>query len=144
MADIPVLINGTEYSATDAKVMINGIPVFGIAAIRAKESEEKTDLYGLGSKYPVGRRRGKITTEGSISLYPVEISAIQKSVPGGKITEIAPFDISLVVVPKNSNNTKIVVFKNAEFLENAIEFDIENAGSNAVEIPLLISNIVWK
>lgn len=143
MANIPVLINGTHYSAVDAKVAINGIPVFGISAIEAKEAEEKTDQYGLGSKYPVGRERGKITTEGSISLYPIEIDAIQKSVIGGKITEIAPFDISLVVAPKNSANTKIVVLKNVEFLENAIGFDIDSTGS-AVQIPLIISNILWK
>ena len=144
MANVPVLLNGTEYSAVDTKVNINGVPVFGISAIEAKEAEEKQDLYGLGSKHPVARRRGKITTEGSISLYPVEINAIQKSVEGGKITEIAPFDISLVVVAKNSSNSKVVVLKNVEFMENAIGFDIENSGSNAVQIPLLISNILWK
>ena len=143
MANIPVLINGTEYSAVDAKVSINGVPVFGISAIEAKEAQEKEDKYALGSEYPVGRWRGKITTEGSISLYPVEISAIQKSVEGGKITHIAPFDISLVVVPKNGGNTKVVVLKNAEFMENAIGFDIDSP-TTAVQIPLLISNILWK
>lgn len=142
--EIPVLLNGIEYSATDVKVGINGVPVFGISAIEAREAQDKQDLHGLGSKYPVARRRGKMTTTGSISLYPTEINAIQKSVEGGKITDIAPFDISMVVSPLNSSNTKVVVLKNAEFLENGIGFDIENAGSNAEQLPLLISNIVWK
>lgn len=142
--EVPVLLNGIEYSATDVKVAINGIPVFGISAIEAREVQDKQDLHGLGSKFPVVRRRGKITSNGSVSLYPTEIDAIQKSVEDGRITDIAPFDISMVVAPKHSSNTKVVVLKNCEFLENGIGFDIENAGSNAEQIPLIISHILWK
>lgn len=141
--EVPVLINGIEYSATDVKVAINGVPVFGISAIEVRESQDKQDLYALGSKYPVARRRGKITTTGSISLYPTEIKAIQDSTDDGDITGIAPFNISMVVEPKNSSNSRVVVCKYSEFLENAIGFDIENAGSNAIQIPLIIGKLEW-
>ena len=144
MADIPVLINGIEYSAVDANVSINGVPVFGISKIEADETQEKADLYGLGSARPVARKRGKIVTSGSISLYPVEIDSIQKSTTDGNIMGIAPFDISLVVVPKNGGNSKVVVLKNSEFTKNAIGFDIDDVGGGAVDIPLIISHIKWQ
>jgi len=144
MADIAVLINGIEYSAVDCNVSIGGVPVFGISKIEASEEQEKVDLYGLGSARPVARKRGKITTTGSLSLYPVEIDSIQKSTTDGNIMAIAPFDVNLVVVPKNGGNTKVVVLKNTEFMKNAIGFDIEDVSGGAVDIPVIISHIVWK
>lgn len=142
MADIPVLINGTEYSAVDVKALINGVPVFGIAAILAEENQDKEDYFALGSDRPVGRRRGVKKATGSITLYPIEIEAIQAAAPNKDIMDIAAFDISLTAVPKNSDNTFACVLKNCEFMKNGRNFNV-NDTTTEIELPLILSHIKW-
>jgi len=142
MADIPVLINGNEYSAVDVKVTMAGVPVFGIAAINAEENQDKEDYYGLGSDRPVGRRRGVKKASGSITLYPVEIEAIQKAAPNHDILDIAPFDIIMVAVPKNSDNILNITLKNCEFMKNGRSFNVTDT-TTETELPLILSHIKW-
>jgi len=138
----PVLINGTEYSAVDVKVTIAGVPVFGIAKIDVAENQEKTDYFALGSDRPVGRHRGIKKAEGTLTLYPREIEAIQKAAPNRDILDVAMFDISLVAVPINTENRFACVLKNCEFTRNARSFDV-NSTTQEIEIPLILSHIEW-
>jgi hypothetical protein len=138
----PVLINGTEYSGVDIKVNIAGVPVYGISKISFSEDQEKVDYFALGSDRPVGRHRGVKKSTGSMTLYPREIEAIQKAAPNNDILDVAMFDVSIIAAPINSDNTFTCVLKNAEFMKNGRDFDI-NATTQEVEIPLIISHIEW-
>jgi len=138
----PVLINGTEYSAVDVKITIAGVPVYGISKISVSEEQEKTDYYGLGSDRPVGRHRGVKKATGSITLYPRELEAVQMGAPGKDILDVPAFDINIVAVPLNSDNTFSCVLKNCEFTKNGRDFDINNT-TTEVELPLILSHVKW-
>ena len=80
---------------------------------------------------------------GSLTLYPREIEAIQAGAPNKDILDVPMFDINIIAVPLNSDNTFACVLKNCEFTKNGREFDI-NSDSTEIEIPLILSHIKWK
>jgi len=70
-----------------------------------------------------------------------EVVALQKSVTGKDITNIAPFDI--VVAYLNSNGVVTCdVIKNCEFTKNTRDVK-QNDKKIEVELPLICSHVEW-
>ncbi len=136
-----MLINGIEYSWGDIVVNIAGVPVVGITAIKYKESQEKTEIYGAGNR-PVARGRGRITNEGSITLLEKEIRALQAASPGGRLQDIAPFDITVSYIPLDGNAVITDKIRMCEFKDNGRDW-AQGDTSKATELELAIGWIEW-
>lgn len=134
------MINGMLCSWADVTVLIAGVPVTGITGIEYAENQEVVNKYGAG-RYPVGRAKGRISPEGKLILYQEEVQAIQAQAPGGRIQDIAPFDIIVTYIP-DSGIIKTDKLRNCQFSGNARKWKEGDTGQ-AVELPLVMSHIEW-
>jgi hypothetical protein len=141
MALLAPLINGESYSWSQIVVAIGGVPVAGITELSYKEATEKENIYGQGS-LPVSRGYGNTTYEGSITLLMEEVQALIRRSPSGRLSDYAPFDVTVSYLPKNGLPVKHVIQK-CEFLETNIE-TAQGETSIEVAIPLVIGFIKWK
>lgn len=132
------LINGTEYSWGDIVTAINGVPVTGIVAVSYGDKQDMQNNYGAG-RHPISRSKGRITPSAKITLYQSEVLAIMASAAGGRIQDIAPFDITVSYLPENG---MIVTDKirNCQFMENKRDWK-EGDMNQQVELELLPSHI---
>lgn len=89
------IINGKNYSWSDVTVTIFGTPLLDITAINYTSRQEKTNIYGRGTK-PVGRTKGREEFEASITLNQAGFERLQSSLGRGqKLTDIPPFTITV-------------------------------------------------
>lgn len=132
------LINGVEYAWGDIVCAINGVPVTGIVAISYGDKQDMQNNYGAG-RHPISRSKGRITPSAKITLYQSEVVAIMASAAGGRIQDIAPFDITVSYLPENG---MIVTDKirNCQFVENKRDWK-EGDMNQQVELELLPSHI---
>jgi hypothetical protein len=133
-------MNTNEYSWADIEVVMLGRPVIGITSVMYKTSRGKTNVYGRGKK-PVARVRGQEEYEASITLNQSEVEALQQSVgKGKKLTDIPPFDITIVYAPENSVQLTTDVLRFCEFTE--VEKALNNQQDNMeVTLPLIVGDI---
>lgn len=141
MALIAPLINGESYSWSQIVLSVGGVPIVGCTEIAYKEATEKENIYGQGS-LPVSRGYGNTTFEGSITLLFEEVQALIRRSPTGRLTDYAPFDVTVSYLPKNGLSVRHVIQK-CEFLESNIETS-QGDTSIPVQIPLVIGSIKWK
>ncbi len=134
------MVNGMLTSWADITILIAGVPVTGILGIEYSESQEVVNKFGAG-RYPVGRAKGRITSEGKLILYQEEVQAIQAQAPGGRIQDIAPFDIIVNYLP-DSGIVKTDKLRNCQFSGNARKWKEGDTGQE-VELPLVMSHIEW-
>ncbi|MRG45501.1 hypothetical protein GFS24_10265 [Chitinophaga sp. SYP-B3965] len=113
----------------------------GITALKYSDEKKKENAYG-GGEFPVGRGSGNYEAQCSITLYKEEIDALQQALPpGGRIQDIAPFDI-LVEYETSSGMILKDRIRNAEFTNRGV--DVKNAdGTISTEYTLIISHIEW-
>lgn len=136
------LINGEAYSWSQISLVLLGTPVVGITNVSYTEEQEMEENYGAGNR-PVSRGYGKITTEGSITLYMTEVEALQDAVSSGRLQDIPEFDIVVSYIPNDSNRTKTHILRNCRFKNNGREID-QGATNITTELSLMISHIDWK
>lgn len=134
------LINGILYSWGDIVLTIGGVPVTGITAISYGEEQEVANHYGAG-RYPVGRSKGRITPTASITLSMEEVVALQSQAPGGRLQDIAPFDIGVSYLPESGVITHDNI-RNCQFAVNKREW-AEGDTREEVELTLIPSHIEW-
>lgn len=134
------LINGKSYSWSDIKLILFGQRVVGITSIDYEEEQEKENIYGAGNS-PVSRGTGNKKPTASITLSSEEVSALEAAAPNGNVCDIPMFDI--VVNYTNNNRTETHVLKNCEFTKDSRKSK-QNDKSIEVEMPLILSHIVWK
>lgn len=134
------LINGMLYSWADIVVTIGGVPLTGITAIEYGDSQEVTNKYGAG-RHPVGRAKGRITSEAKITLYQEEVEALQAQAPNGRIQDLAPFDITVTYLP-DSGIVKTDKIRNVQFSGNSRKWKEGDTGQE-VELGLVPSHIEW-
>lgn len=132
------LINGVNYSWSNVKVVLFGVPVIGITQIEYKRKQTKENNYGMGTE-PISRGYGNKEYEGKIVLYKEEWNSIIAGSPLRDPLDIAPFDIQVAfaglrVLPG------LDILRGCEFLEDP--FTIAQGDTKAmVEIPLIIATI---
>lgn len=134
------MVNGMLCSWAQVVVLIGGVPVTGITAVEYSDSQEVVNKYGAG-RYPVGRAKGRITSEGKLILYQEEVQAIQAQAPLGRIQDIAPFDVMVTYMP-DSGIIKTDKLRNCQFSGNARKWKEGDTGQE-VELPLVMSHIEW-
>ncbi|MEX2053137.1 MAG: hypothetical protein WD898_02855 [Candidatus Paceibacterota bacterium] len=137
MATTP-LVNGTNYSWNNVKLVLFGVPVIGITKIEYKAKQVKENNYGMGAE-PVSRGIGNKEYEGSIELYVDEWKRIIDASPLRDPLEIPPFDIQVIY-----GGTRVLpnldILQGVEFLENP--FNVSQGDSKImITIPLVIGGI---
>jgi hypothetical protein len=135
-------INGKRHSWASIKLNMLGRDVTGFTAISYGDSVEKENLYGAG-QMPIARGEGNYEAKASITLYNWEVNAILAALgPGRRLTDIDPFDITVVFMPKGQAGLVTHVIRNCEFVNNDIDVS-QGDTSIPVELELLPSHIEW-
>lgn len=134
------LINGVNYSWSNASLVLFNVPVVGIEKIELEEKQNKTNNYGSGI-YPTSRGYGNVEPSGTITLYYDEVKKIIDAAPNRKLTDIPAFDIPLILSSDKVPYMKIVA-RGVEFTSNSFKV---NQGDTkvTVELPLIIAQIDW-
>lgn len=135
------LINGVLYSWAEVVVTIAGVPVTGITAIEYGDKQDVSNRYGAG-RYPVGRSKGRITPSGKMTLYLEEIEAIQRTVPNGRLQDVALFNIQVSYLKEEGSPIVIDRVRNCTMLDNMRKLKEGDTGVE-VEVELLPSHIEW-
>lgn len=89
------LINGINYSWSNVKLNLFGVPVVGIVAIDYEVKQKKENNYGAGPE-PVSRGYGNKEYTGSIEIYRDEWQRIVNASPSKDPLDIKPFDIQVL------------------------------------------------
>jgi hypothetical protein len=135
------LINGIAHSWSDIRVNILGVAIAGITAIKYDTVREMEDNFGSGS-LPVSRGFGNRISTASITLLAEEVSALENAAPNGNLQDIPEFDIPVSFLPEGGV-VKTHVLKNCRFTKNSRDTK-QNDKKIEVEIPIMVSNIIWK
>lgn len=132
------LINGINYSWGTVVIRALGSVFTGVTKISYKDSQEMENTYGAGN-FPIGRGLGKISFEGSITLYKEELVALRSIAPFGRIQNISEFDITVTYDVGGAKRVSDVL-QGCRFMENGVEV---SSGDTKIEvdIPLAIGNI---
>lgn len=93
-----MIINGNAYSNSDCEFFIDGIPVSGVTNISFTSNRDYEQNYGLPA-HSFNRGAGKISHEGSITLYNDELEALRNASATGFLFDIPPVDMVLVIAP---------------------------------------------
>jgi hypothetical protein len=89
------LINGINYSWSNVKLNLFGVPVVGVVAIDYESKQKKENNYGAGVQ-PVSRGYGNKEHMGSIEIYRDEWQRIINASPSKDPLDIKPFDIQVL------------------------------------------------
>lgn len=135
------LINGRTYDWGMVKASVGGVSTENCSAITYSDSQEVEPVYA-GGRYPVGYGKGRIEPTGSITLLMEDVVALQGAAPGGRLQDIAPFDIVVSYVHPVSSKVVTDVLQGCVFKENRRGWS-EGDTSQAVELPLMIGRISW-
>jgi hypothetical protein len=142
MAQANSIINkfGKLIGWNSITVNMMGRDVEGITAVKYGDEVEKENAYGAGG-YPIGRGSGNYTATASITLKKEEVIAIQRSLPPGiRLTDIAPFDITVQYDYQTVKYTDRI--RNCEFTGNSVEV-AQNDKTIDTEFELIVSHIDW-
>jgi hypothetical protein len=139
--DFKPLINGTAYSWSQIKFLLFNVPIAGVHAISYSDEQEIQDNHGAGRRV-VSRGYGQIKTEASITLDMAEVEALQKASPTGNIMDIPEFDMQVSFLPVGGVIATHTL-KNVKFKKNVRTVQ-RNDMEVPVEIPLAVSEILWK
>ncbi len=132
------LINGINYSWSNIKLVLFGVPVIGITAIEYKKKQKKENNYGMGTE-PISRGYGNAEYEGKITLYREEWNAIIAAATNKDPLAIDFFDIQ-VTFAGTRVNPSLDVLRACEFLEDP--FTVAQGDTKImIELPLVIGSI---
>lgn len=135
------LINGRTYDWGMVRASIGGVSTDNCAAINYDDSQEVEPVYA-GGRYPVGYGKGRIEPTGSITLLMEDVVALQGAAPGGRLQDIAPFDIVVSYLHPEPGKVVTDVLQGCVFKTNKRNWN-EGDTSQSVELPLMIGKIQW-
>ena len=132
------LINGVNYSWSNVKLVLFGVPVIGVTKIEYGRKQKKDNNYGMGVD-PISRGYGNKEYEGKITLYRDEWNKIIASSPSRDPLDIDFFDIQ-VTFSGSRVQPSLDVLRACEFLEDP--FTVSQGDTKImVEIPIVIGLI---
>jgi hypothetical protein len=123
------------------KASIGGVTTENCAAINYQDDQEVTAVYA-GGRYPVGYGKGRIEASGSITLLMEDVVALQGGAPGGRLQDIAPFNIVVSYLHPTTQKITTDVLESCVFRTNQRNWT-EGDTSQKVELPLMIGRIKW-
>ena len=135
------IINGRTYDWGMVKARIGGVATDNCAAINYSDTQPVEPVYA-GGRYPVGYGKGRIECSGSITLLMEDVVALQGGAPGGRIQDIAPFDIVVSYLHPTTQKITTDVLEGCVFMTNQRNWT-EGDTSQKVELPLMIGRIKW-
>lgn len=135
------MINGRTYDWGMVKTSIGGVSTENCAAINYQDDQEVTAVYA-GGRYPVGYGKGRIEASGSITLLMEDVVALQGGAPGGRLQDIAPFNIVVSYLHPTTQKITTDVLESCVFRTNQRNWT-EGDTSQQVELPLMIGRIKW-
>ena len=127
-----------EIGWEDVTLIMLGRIVDGFRGFKYKVSKTKANIHGRG-KEPIARSKGRKEYEGSIKLLFREVMALEKaalSQGGTDLTDLQPFDITIVYADGNTDIPTTHILTNVEILD--YELGMEQ-GDDYMEIELPIS-----
>lgn len=140
MNSIP-LINGVVYGWADITVLIGGTRIDGIRGIKYSDKQEISNIYGAG-RYPVGRAKGRITCEASVTLLADTVRSLSSASSTGRLQDLGVFDVQVSYIPTDSGKIVHDVIHNCQFSEIEADWQ-EGDQSKDVSLPLVCSHIDW-
>lgn len=123
------------------KASIGGVTTENCAAINYQDDQEVEAVYA-GGRYPVGYGKGRIEPSGSITLLMEDVVALQGGAPGGRLQDIAPFDIVVSYLHPTTQKITTDVLQGCVIKTNQRNWT-EGDTSQKVELPLMIGKIQW-
>jgi hypothetical protein len=132
------LVNGINYSWSNVKLILFGVPVVGIVKIDYKIKQKKENQYGAGYE-PISRGYGNKEYEGSIELYQDEIKRIIEAAPNRDLMQIPPFDIQVLFETGGALVTQDTL-KMCEFMEEGLSAS-QGDTKLTMSLPLVIGQI---
>lgn len=132
------LINGVNYSWSNVKFNLFGVPVVGITEIMYKRKQAKENNYGAGTE-PVSRGYGNVEYECEITLYLDEWRRIIAAAPVKDPLLIKPFQIQ-VLFGDSSIAFRQDNLEACEFMEDPFETK-QGDSKILIKIPLIIAGV---
>lgn len=132
------LINGINYSWSNVKFTLFGVPVVGITSISYSVKQTKENNYGIGVD-PVSRGYGNKEYEGAIEIYRDEWQRIIDASPLKDPLLITPFNI-YVLFGGTSVNFRQDTLRSVEFLNDPLETK-QGETKLIVKLDLIIAGI---
>lgn len=136
-----MLVNGIEYSWSNAVFSVAGNVIAGISEIEYSDEVEKVHNWGAGSK-PVSRSYGKYEAKGSITLHGSEVERLARVAPNGDLTQIGPFDITVTFAQQLGQLPARHKLRSCEFMNNMRSMKQGDAKFD-VKLDLIIAEIAW-
>jgi len=132
------LVNGINYSWSEVKLVLFGLPVVGITKIQYARKQGKTNNYGVGSK-PVSRGYENETYECTIEIYEDEWRKIIAASPFKDPLAVPPFSIQ-VICGGERTIPRIDVLEMCEFTDDA--FSVSQGDAKILRnIPIIVGGI---
>jgi hypothetical protein len=137
-----MLVNGIEYSWSQAIFTVAGVVVTGIAEIEYSDTQEKVHNWGAGDR-PVSRSYGKYEATGSITLHSSVVESLTNVAPGNSLTSIPPFDITITFATQLGQLPVSHKLRNCEFMNNTRSMK-QGDPMFGVKLELIVAEISWK
>ena len=113
------LINGVNFSWSNVKLILFGVPIVGITKIDYKTKQKKENQYGAGYE-PISRGYGNKEYEGSIEIYTDELKRIIALAPNRDLMQIPPFQIQVIFEDATGVLVTTDTLEMCEFMEEGL------------------------
>lgn len=141
MSAATCLINGVRYGFARIEINLFGRIITGFTAISYDKEKAYGNEYGAGED-PVHRSVGTNTYSGSsMTMYKYEVDAIESQLPAGTdLTDIAPFSIKVVFLPKGSDQLQVETLLNVQFTKRSFKSQQGDANLQ-MEVPFIYAGL---
>jgi hypothetical protein len=136
-----MLINGIEYSWSQAVFTVAGVVITGITDVNYEDKRAKKDNYGAGSK-PVSRSYGAYEAKGDITLHMSEVERLTNVAPGRDLTQIGMFDVTVTFAPQLGQSPVKHKLRGCEFTNNMRAMK-QGDEKFDVKLELIVAEIEW-
>ena len=110
--------NTKEFAWSNVEIAMLGRVLIRVRGIKYAAKKEKEYLHARGEN-PHSIQSGNKTYEGEVMLLQSELEAIQRQLKSTEdITDLPPFNITVVYKPKDGTSLVTHILKNVEFTED--------------------------
>jgi len=110
--------NTKEYAWSNVEIAMLGRVLIRVRGVKYAAKKDKSYLHARGEN-PHAIQSGNKTYEGELMLLQSELEAIQRQLKDTEdITDLAPFNVTVVYKPKSAGALVTHILKNVEFTED--------------------------